>query len=199
MRQELNKKHSNELQHNDTIAHRAQFYIQQATSDNTRKAYQQDIRHFEQWGGLLPANSQCIIRYLLDHAQHFSTRTLQRRLVALKQFHVYQGFLDPTAHPSVQKTMIGIQKTHGKPKAKAPALRLEQLEQCIKSWPATQSANDLRNQAMMCVGFSAPFAVENCSTFMLSTSAGMRKALRFYCQNPRPIKPAKGSLRHCPF
>ena len=29
-------------------------YIHAATSDNTRKAYQADIRHFTQWGGLLP-------------------------------------------------------------------------------------------------------------------------------------------------
>lgn len=30
-------------------------YIQAATSDNTRKAYRQDIQHFIRWGGLLPA------------------------------------------------------------------------------------------------------------------------------------------------
>jgi len=57
----------------------------------------------------------------------------------------------------VQKTMAGIQKTHGKPKTKAPAMRLEQLEQCIVSWPATNSVNDARDQALLCVGFFAAF------------------------------------------
>lgn len=157
MSQDMIENRPSEIQRNESTEHRAQFYIQQATSDNTRRAYRQDIHHFEQWGGLLPANSQTVIRYLLDHAKLFSTRTLQRRLVALKQFHVYQGFPDPTAHPSVQKTMTGIQKTHGKPKAKAPAMRLEQLEQCIDSWSTTNSANDARDQALLCVGFFGAF------------------------------------------
>ena len=157
MTQEIIENQSNDIQRNTKKPSTAQYYIKQATAENTRQAYRQDIRHFEQWGGLLPASSQTIIRYLLDHAQSLSTRTLQRRLVAIKQFHLYQGFPDPTGHPSVQKTMTGIKKTHGKPRAKAPALRLEQLEQCITSWPKSNSLNDARDQALLCVGFFGAF------------------------------------------
>lgn len=152
----INTKPDNILQ-NKTTSSRAQYYIQQATADNTRRAYQQDIQHFEQWGGLLPTNSKTVIEYLLDHAESFSTRTLKRRLVAIKQFHVYQDFPDPTTHPSVLKTMTGIQKTHGKPKNKAPAMRLEQLEYCLNSWPSKDSLMDARDKALLCVGFFGAF------------------------------------------
>ena len=128
-------------------------YIHNATSDNTRRAYRQDILHFEAWGGMLPCDSKTVIQYLHDHAEALSARTLQRRLVALRQFHTYQGFADPTEHPAVQKTMTGILNTHGKPRAKAPAMRLEQLEHCLESWEPIDQLKDARDQAILCVGF----------------------------------------------
>jgi len=79
----------------------SQHYIEAATSINTRRAYRADIRHFESWGGLLPAKTDQVIAYLQEHAQSLNARTLERRLVALKHWHNYQGFADPTNHPFV--------------------------------------------------------------------------------------------------
>ncbi len=39
-------------------------YLKAATSDNTRKAYRHDIRHYENWGGKLPATPQSVVQYL---------------------------------------------------------------------------------------------------------------------------------------
>lgn len=55
-------------------------YIRAATSENTRKAYRSDIRHFQRWGGLLPATSDSVIVYLQEHASILNPRTLARRL-----------------------------------------------------------------------------------------------------------------------
>jgi len=55
------------------------------------------------------------------HAETLNSRTLSRRLTALKHWHSYQGFTDPTSHPLVRKTLTGIQNVHGKPKEKAAA------------------------------------------------------------------------------
>src|SRR5262245_20384177 len=97
-------------------------YIKAATSDNTRKAYRSDIKHYEQWGGLLPATPEKIIQYLQDYAARLNSRTLSRRLIAIKHWHTYQGFPDPTSHPLITKTMTGIMRIHGKPKEKTPPL-----------------------------------------------------------------------------
>lgn len=58
-----------------------------ATSDNTRRAYQADIRHYETWGGQLPATTEAILRYLHSFAEILNPRTLSRRITALKQWH----------------------------------------------------------------------------------------------------------------
>lgn len=85
-----------------------QTYIQAATSHNTRKAYQSDIRQFIASGGLLPCSTENLLHYLQEQASKLNPRTLKRRLVAIKQWHIYQGFPDPTLHPLVKKTLSGI-------------------------------------------------------------------------------------------
>lgn len=105
-----------------TIAPLSKRYQIAATSNNTRRAYQADIRHYETWGGQLPATTDAILRYLHAFAETLNPRTLARRVTALKQWHRYQRFSDPTEAPIVGKTLIGIARTHGKPKNKAPPL-----------------------------------------------------------------------------
>lgn len=76
-------------------------YIEAATSNNTRRAYQSDIRHFERGGGRLPATPSQIAAYLEMYAHQLNPRTLARRLIAIRHWHVYQGFTDPTQHPAI--------------------------------------------------------------------------------------------------
>lgn len=138
------------------VSHKPNPYIQAATRDNTRKAYQQDIRHFEAWG-VLPTTSQAIVLYLQAFAPHLNPRTLTRRLTALKHWHLYQGFSDPTASPFVRKTLKGILNVHGKPKNRASALTLEQLTQMI-IWIKEQNTFAMwRNNALLQMGFFGAF------------------------------------------
>jgi len=128
-----------------------------ATSDNTRRAYQADIRHYENWGGQLPATTEAILRYLHAYAEILNPRTLSRHVTALKQWHRYQHFADPTASPIISKTLTGIARVHGKPKEKAPPLLLEHVIQ-ISSYLATQSELSFcRDQALIEMGFLGAF------------------------------------------
>jgi len=75
-------------------------YVHAATRDNTRRSYQSAIRHFEtEWGGFLPATADGVARYLVDHVGLLSINTLRQRLAALAQWHLDQGFPDPTKAP----------------------------------------------------------------------------------------------------
>lgn len=134
-----------------------QTYIQAATSENTRKAYQQDIRHFMRWGGLLPATPEMIIRYLQQHAAVLNPRTLSRRLVALKNWHIYQGFPDPTSHAFIKKTLAGIQHIHGKPRERAPAMTIEYLIEVIRHLCSQSSLKACRDLTLLLVGFFGAF------------------------------------------
>lgn len=143
--------------HDLTTPTPASPYHHFATSDNTRKAYRSDIAHYETWGGKLPASAPMLVSYLEAHASTLNARTLARRLIALRHWHTYQGFADPTASPLVQKTLIGIQRIHGKPKVKATPLTLEDLKR-IHDTLSTQTGLDaLRDNALIQVGFFGAF------------------------------------------
>jgi len=133
------------------------LYIQAATSQNTRKAYQSDIRHYETWGGILPSTPQVIVRYLQHFASLLNTRTLSRRLTALKQWHIYQGFMDPTQHPLVQKTLTGITRVHGKPRHKAYPLAPEDLLSIVSRLHTDDSLTCYRDNALLQIGFCGAF------------------------------------------
>ncbi|WP_426177333.1 hypothetical protein [Massilia sp. TWR1-2-2] len=51
-------------------------FLAAATSDNTRQAYRSAIKHYLDWGGVLPADEPAVIRYLVRYADALNPRTL---------------------------------------------------------------------------------------------------------------------------
>jgi integrase len=150
----LNNEHS--LQKHD-IATLSNRYQIAATSDNTRRAYQSDIHHFENWGGQLPATTDAILRYLHAFAETLNPRTLSRHITAIKQWHRYQNFPDPTQAPIVTKTLTGISRVHGKPKNKAAPLLAEHLIKIVDYLSAQNTLAAARDNALLQVGFLGAF------------------------------------------
>lgn len=108
-------------------------YIEAATRTNTRRSYQGAVRHFEvEWGGFLPATADSVARYLADHAETLAINTLRQRLAALAQWHINQGFPDPTKAPVVRKVFRGIQALHPAEEKRAKPLQLEQVAQLVR-------------------------------------------------------------------
>lgn len=128
-----------------------------ATSDNTRRAYQADIRHYETWGGHLPATTEAILRYLHAFAETLNPRTLSRHITALKQWHRCQHFPDPTDALIVGKTLTGIARIHGKPKEKAPPLLPEHLIKIVEYLSTKFTLAACRDNALLQVGFLGAF------------------------------------------
>ncbi len=143
-----------ERQESESLRH----YLQAATSDNTRKAYRSAIRQFEKWGGRLPSDRDTVVRYLLARAESLNPRTLDLHLTAISQWHHYQGLIDPVSDPLVRKTIEGVRRTHGQPKRKAKALRLEHIAQMVnylRQMPDTKKK--LRDIALVLTGFFGAF------------------------------------------
>jgi integrase len=130
-------------------------FLQAATASNTRRAYQSDLRHFLAHGGTIPATAEQVARYLVDHAAVFSMATLARRLVGIRLTHVARGLPDPTRLELVRLTFRGIRRKHGQPQRRVSALTHGDLSALILS--LGQSAKDLRDAAILLVGFGGAF------------------------------------------
>jgi len=154
-------------------------YLEAATRDNTRRSYKSAIRHFEvEWGGFLPASADSIARYLADHAQTLAINTLRQRLAAIGQWHVSQGFPDPTRAPHVRKVLKGIQALHPAQERRAKPLQLMQLERLV-AWLDAQIATatvanagrqlqvHTRNKALVLIGFWRGFRSDELSRLQI--------------------------------
>jgi integrase len=144
-------------------------YIEAATRENTRRSYQSAVTHFEvTWGGFLPATADSVGRYLADHAETLSHSTLKQRMAALAQWHIDQGFPDPTKSPLVKKVLKGIRELHPSQTHQARPLQLSQLKTVvawldneIKTSKAREDRASYlrsnRNKALVLIGFWRAF------------------------------------------
>lgn len=140
-------------------------YLLAATRANTRRSYLTGIRHFEvEWGGFLPTTADSIAHYLVDHASTLSINTLKQRLAAIAQWHVEQGFPDPTKAPVVRKTLKGIRVLHPARERQARPLQIEHLKKVVewldRAIETARAQRDLgaelrhsRNKALLLLGF----------------------------------------------
>lgn len=88
-------------------------YLQAALSSNTKIAYQNDIKHFIKWGGVIPATAESVASYLANYATTLATATLSRRVVAIGKAHTTQHYPSPTISALVKATLQGIRRLNG--------------------------------------------------------------------------------------
>lgn len=146
------------------MTEKVEQYRQAARRKSTTRRYQQALEHFENvWGGLLPATSDAVARYLADYADTLASSTLRANLAALAQWHLSQGFVDPTKAPRVREVLRGIQALHPRLERQAEPLQLTELVRCI-DWLLKQEAADpkallhcRRDRALILLGFWRAF------------------------------------------
>lgn len=137
----------------------AQFdhYVASAVADSTRRAYAGDLRHFRDWGGRIPATPAMVARYLAAFAGKVKASTLNRRLAAIASAHTVLGKPSPTRSELVQTTMRGIRRVHGSAQKQAKPISIEMLRLLAKPQRHLDPARDLRDRALLVVGFAGGF------------------------------------------
>jgi integrase len=148
------------------LASRARDYAKAASSDNTRRAYNSDWRHYEDWCRrqdllALPPDPEVIGLYLTACASGAATAdckpssvaTIERRLSALVwHFRNLGEFFDRNDR-HVATVLAGIRNTHAKPplqkEAVLPADIIAMLETLDRG-----TLRGLRDRAMLLIGFA---------------------------------------------
>lgn len=129
-------------------------YIHAAVADNTRLAYQADLKHFLSWGGRIPSTPNQIALYLSAFAGKHAIATLARRLVGIGKAHTSQGYVSPVDSELVRATLRGIRRIHGSAQRQVtPAIK----EDILAMVGSLTGIKGIRDRALLLIGFSGAF------------------------------------------
>ena len=174
-------------------------FLAAASSDNTRRAYRSAIHHFQNWGGLLPCDPAMVINYLLSYAESLNPRTLSVRVTALSQWHVFQGFSDPTAQADVRLTLRGIARSQGRPKKKAKALSLSDLETMVKHLASKEGLMAQRDSAVLQIAFFAALRRSELVALTVADLAWETEGLVITLPRSKTDQEGQGLVKAIPF
>ncbi len=130
-------------------------YVRASVADNTRRAYRSDLKHFLDWGGVVPATDVMVADYLAAHAETLAIATLCRRIASISKAHTSKGLQSPTASDLIKATLRGIKRTHGAPQRVSAPLLVEDLTRIMNI--LGDSMKDTRDRALLLLGFAGGF------------------------------------------
>ena len=140
----------------------SKLYLENSTSENTRKAYQNDREHFENWcrhrniPSPFPSDPQTIVVYISWMAQTgVAYASIRRRLSSLSVIHEAQGYTSPTKTVLVRKTLQGIAHTIGTRPDSSEAFTLDELYKMFAHLPDNLAGK--RDRALFLVGIAGAF------------------------------------------
>lgn len=126
-------------------------YLAASLADNTLRAYRGDIKHFMNWGGVIPASAECVATYIARHATILSSSTLSRRLVGIGRAHTVQGFVSPTRSALVRATLQGVRRSRGTAVRQVSPLNQTDVVQMVRG---LNGLRGLRDAALLLIGFA---------------------------------------------
>lgn len=139
----------------DPNAERVSELVANSIADNTRRAYQSDLVHFEAWGGSVPAAPNAVASYLAAHAETLSVATLVRRVATISKAHEAKGLSNPCRSEIVRATLRGIKRLRGTAQREAKPLLREDLFLALDAM--SNGPKDIRDRALLLVGFAGGF------------------------------------------
>ena len=112
----------------------------------------------------------------------------------------HQSLIDPVRDPLVRKTMEGIRRTHGQPKRKAKALRLEHIAQMVNHLRRLpDSKKNFRDIALVLTGFFGAFRRSELVAIQVSDLAWEPEGLIIRLPRSKTDQQATGFARALPF
>src|SRR5512135_2225435 len=134
-------------------------YAALADAPNTQRSYVSDWKHFVSWCQArryspLPCHPDQLAVYARHCVQKLELKvsTLQRRLAAINQAHLRNGFASPTREWVVKKTLQRIRREHGRPARGKDPLLTADLKGMVQALPETLTG--ARDKAILLLGFA---------------------------------------------
>jgi integrase len=172
-------------------------YVRNSLAANTRRAYLSDLRHFEAWGGSLPATAQTIAAYLAVHADMLSVATLVRRLATISKAHQARGLINPTRSELVRTTLRGIKRTRGCTQQQAKPLLRDDLLLVLDAM--RDGLKDIRDRALLLIGFAAALRRSELVALDVADIEHVRRGIVIYLRHSKTDPDGEGQKIAIPF
>jgi site-specific recombinase XerD len=165
------------------------LFISAAIADNTRRAYQQDLRDFLLWGGSVPCTPEVMAAYIADRAQTLSTQTITRRVVGIGRAHVSQGLADPTKSDLVRTVLRGVRRVKGTAQRQAaPLLKADVLTMMTRM----SGLKGHRDRALILLGFAAALRRSELAALDYADIEFVREGLVVYLRRSKTDQEGEG-------
>ncbi|WP_409190869.1 site-specific integrase [Bradyrhizobium sp. RDM4] len=174
-----------------------QFFVENSVSENSRRAYESDLREFERGGGSMPASPEMLAEHLAQNAARLSVATLVRRLASISKAHEARGLSNPTRSGLVRATLRGIKRTYGCAQHQAKPLLLGELIQVLDV--TGDRPRDLRDRALLLVGFAAALRRSELVGLNLGEVEHVRQGVILHLLRSKSDQEARGQKIGIPF
>ncbi|VDC24367.1 site-specific integrase [Pseudogemmobacter humi] len=175
-----------------------------AIAPNTERAYHSDLRHFRDWGGVLPATPATICAHIGDQAGRLAVATILRRIATLSGVHSASGLSNPCETEIVKAALRGLKRKHGTAQKQARPLLRDELLLVLDRMG--DSLRDRRDRTLLLLGFAGGFrrselvALERGDLEITRQGliATIRRSKTDQDGAGRRIGIPRGRTRHCP-
>lgn len=167
-------------------AEQAKVFAKEQHAQSTRRAYECDIRLFQEWCqnrgfSSVPALPQTVAIFLSWGAtEGVSVSTLGRRTAAITYLHRINGVEPPTQSELVKATLKGIRRSLGTAQNQKAAATSEKITHMIKGIPDTLKGK--RDKALLLLGFAGAFRRSELVALtvqdLIETDQGLRVLIR---------------------
>ncbi|MCP2132829.1 site-specific integrase [Bradyrhizobium ottawaense] len=175
----------------------AGFFIQNSVSENSRRAYESDLREFERGGGSSPASPETVAEHLAQNAGRLSVATLVRRLASLSKAHQARGLPNPTRSALVRATLRGIKRTYGCAQRQAKPLLRDELIQVLDA--TGDKPKDFRDRALLLLGFAAALRRSEVVGLNVEDVEQVRQGIVLHLLRSKSDQEARGQKIGIPF
>lgn len=171
-------------------------YLNASISANTWRAYRDDLRHFQAWGGTLPTTPEQIASYLAYYAQKHTVATLTRRLASLSKLHNARQWDNPVSAELVRATFRGIRNQHGmKQRQVAPAIKADILAMVEN----LQGIKGIRDRALLLIGFAGAFRRSELASLQYSDIEHVQQGVLIHIRRSKTDQAGQGRKIAIPY
>lgn len=149
-------------------------YVQASLSDNTRRAYDNDVQQYRRWGGRIPSSPERVAKYLAANANLLSPSTLARHVVSIGKAHNACGFPSPARANVVRATLQGIRRVNGSAQRRVAPIALRDLLAMVRG---CKGVKGLRDKALLLTGFAGAFRRSELVSIRVEDIAFVRRGM----------------------